>query len=89
MAEAAPLGVGNSVALSPDQSMVVATGSNGTISAFYASSGEQAWSYTPMMEGQVLSTSGATFGYRQGVMEYIVYTVNEGSDSPNWYVMRT
>ena len=88
---AQPLSDGNQVALSPDEALLVATSTDGTISARDPETGNTEWSFrpTPLDGLPMFSTSGMTFSYNDEIGQFVVYGVSDGfsqADPSGWYV---
>jgi hypothetical protein len=72
---------GNGVFLTPDESEVVAVGTDGKVTAFSASDGAFSWDFLPpaVEEGsssRIQSLSGMTFTTGNAASSYMIYSIN-------------
>jgi hypothetical protein len=72
---------GNGVFLTPDESEVVAVGTDGKVTAFAASDGAFSWDFEPpaVEEGSsytIQSLSGMTFTTGNAASSYMIYSIN-------------
>lgn len=95
LSSTSPMGDGNALKLTPDGSLLIATSSNGAISAFDPSTGASAWTHTPATNpeptlSRLSCTSGIVFSNNPAIGgDYLVYAVTDGlaeADPSAWYV---
>jgi hypothetical protein len=72
---------GNGVFLTPDESEVVAVGTDGKVTAYAASDGAFSWDFEPpaVEEGSsnaIQSLSGMTFTTGNAISSYMIYSIN-------------
>ena len=86
-----PLGEGNGVFISPDQSVLMVTSADGSITALNANNGSMIYTSKPAILDNYpsFSTSGVSFGTSKYNGDFAVYAVSHGFvgvDPSFWYV---
>lgn len=80
-----PMEKGNGIVVSPDNTRLYATASDGTIGAMDPSDGSVAWTYKPTLASTLLNGNGQASISEDGSFLAYAVTENPGFDE-SWYV---
>jgi outer membrane protein assembly factor BamB len=74
------MGQGNGIVVAPDNSLLYATASDGTLGALNPADGSVAWSFKPTTDSTFLNGNGQASVAMDG--SYVVYGVTENMNLP-------